>query len=99
MELSANICNWLKEAKILTKESQPLDNGKHLIDDEDSALLENGLNFMPLIKRLNMIQNKLDRETTPHPAPLSYPSALRYKCTPAIPLTTRKSHLVPLKAK
>ena len=67
MEVSIDIYNWLRETSIISSETEPLENGKCIIDEENAVLLENGLNFTPLIKRLNKIKNKLDREATPMP--------------------------------
>ncbi|OMJ71022.1 hypothetical protein SteCoe_30868 [Stentor coeruleus] len=67
MEVTQDIANWLKEAKIIEKELNIQENGKYLIPDELAIPLENGLNFTPLIKRLYQILNKLDREMTPMP--------------------------------
>ncbi|OMJ93856.1 hypothetical protein SteCoe_3045 [Stentor coeruleus] len=67
MEVTPDIANWLKEAKIIEKELNAQENGKFLIPDNLAMPLENGLNFTPLIKRLYQILNKLDREMTPMP--------------------------------
>lgn len=67
MEVTSDIANWLKEAKIIEKELNAQENGKFLIPDDLAMPLENGLNFTPLIKRLYQVLNKLDREMTPMP--------------------------------
>ena len=67
MEVSLEIYNWLREVSLVSSETEPQENGRCLIDEETAGLLENGLNFTPLIKRLNRIKNKLDREVTPMP--------------------------------
>ena len=67
MEINADIYNWLFDAKILKREIKPNENEKYLLDEDTADSLENGLDFTPLIKRLNRILNQLGREMTPMP--------------------------------
>ena len=67
MEVGIDIYNWLKDCFVITEEIEASENGKYQIPEEKALLFENGLNFTPLLKRLNKVQNKLDRETTPMP--------------------------------
>lgn len=68
MELNEELYLWLKDSNILkTDLHAQSDSGKYILDPETSSALENGLDFTPLIKRLNQIQKKLDRLTTPLP--------------------------------
>ncbi|CAG9312103.1 unnamed protein product [Blepharisma stoltei] len=68
MEISDELYFWLKEANVLLADNHSqTESGKFMLDQETSRALENGLNFTSLIKRLNQIQNKLERLTTPMP--------------------------------
>lgn len=67
MKVSAQIYNWLTKAKVVRNQIESDEENKYVLDEETSNLLENGLEFAKLIKRLNMIQNRLDREVTPMP--------------------------------
>jgi hypothetical protein len=67
MEVSPEIYNWLLESKIIQSEIEINENNSYLLEEKTAASLENGLDFTPLIKRLNKIQNQLEREVTPMP--------------------------------
>lgn len=67
MEISAELYNWLCSAGVAESGMSPDENSLIKLEEKDAEMLENGLNFTPLIKRLNKVINHLEREQTPMP--------------------------------
>lgn len=67
MEISEDLYSWLNTASVPDFTATPTDSNKYIISDEATSSLTSGLHIPLLIKRLNQIQNRLERLTTPMP--------------------------------
>lgn len=66
MEVTESLYAWLQQFNVLREEASQEENFIYL-DDRDAQAFESGLRFVPLIKRLNKVLNRLEREATPMP--------------------------------
>jgi hypothetical protein len=67
MELNSELYSWLRSLKVLKHDLEVNNEGMYTIPESESEKLEYGLNFTPILKRVNRVINKLERETTPMP--------------------------------
>ena len=67
MELNPELYSWLRTIGVLTQDLELTKEGMYIIPEFQFEKLEYGLNFGPILKRVNRIKNNLERDSTPMP--------------------------------